>query len=298
MTQKTKIPGKIGFIGTGKMAEAIIAAIFQEQKNSQIYGIEPSAKRKQELEKKYNIIYPQEASYVIKNCNPIFLAVKPQNIEDALGSVEQFWRQTDPKEQKILISILAGTNTKKIATLVSEDISIVRVMPNTPAIIGKGIQAVSFPKEFSENQKEKIFALLKGLGSSIEIEEHLMNAVTALSGSGPAYVYSFVQGLIDGGVHAGLTREIARTLTLETLLGTAALLKESREEPYKLRSDVTSPGGTTIAGLKVLQENAFEGTLINAIESACQRAQELESNFHDHSGCDGSCRENPELSET
>lgn len=292
MARENSTYSRIGFIGTGKMAESIISSLVKGAGKLEIHGIEPSEARKQELKSKYGVNYTKGAAHIIENCNPLFLAVKPQNLEEVLTPFQPLWPENG--KDKILISILAGTPRSKIAKLVSENTNIIRVMPNTPGLIGKGISAVSFHKKIDKSSKDKIMNLLDGLGHTLEINEDLMNAVTALSGSGPAYVYSFIQGLIDGGVHLGLPRASARKLALETVIGAASMVKETGEEPYKLRSDVASPGGTTIAGLKVLQENAFEGIIMNAIEGAYHRGMELEETRNHECNCDCSHESNPE----
>jgi pyrroline-5-carboxylate reductase len=275
---------RIGIIGTGKMAEAIISSMKKQKESPEIYALEKSAARKEYIQKKYQITFPSQAGKIMEDCNPIILAVKPQNLEESLEAVQEAWAQLSGK---ILISILAGKTAHEIAGRIGKNISIIRVMPNTPALIGKGIAGISFPDKFPEDDKIQITELLKGLGEFIEVNEDQMNAVTALSGSGPAYVYSFIQGLIDGGVHIGLNRDLAKKLAMETIAGTIALMKKTGREPYDLRSDVTSPGGTTIAALKVLQENAFEGIIMNAIESAFAKAHDLSQGNENNCGCHG-----------
>ncbi len=269
----------IGCIGTGKMAEAILASL-DKQSAFSLIGLEINTSRKKELQKLYSISFPKEADF-FNQADLLILAIKPQNFEDVVQMYEPWWELFTQKKGHILLSIMAGINTEMMQDQIpGGEIRVVRVMPNTPGLIGQGISAVTFPHRFPPKEKELVSQILLGLGKVVEVPEYQINAVTALSGSGPAYVYSFIQGLIDGGVLAGLPRDLARELVLETVSGATALLRHQNQEPYTLRSQVTSPGGTTIHGLKILQENGFEGILMNAVDQAFHRANELEEHRH------------------
>lgn len=275
-------PRNIGILGTGKMAEAILRSLVKI-KDLNVFGLEANEPRKKYISDTYRLEFPDEKAFFEK-ADTILLAIKPQNLDSVIHNLETHWKIFLQKKDALLISIMAGIHSDILREKLRQNIDIIRIMPNTPSTIGKGIAAISFPESFSQashkDAKSYLTSMLSGLGEIVEIDESQMNAVTALSGSGPAYVFSFIQGLIDAGVFTGLSRDIARKLVVETIIGSAQLLKESGEEPYPLQAQVTSPGGTTIHGLKVLQENGFEGILINAVEAAFNRAHDLEHHHH------------------
>ena len=173
-----------------------------------------------------------------------------------------------------MVSIVAGVSIDVIAEATGVP-QIARVMPNTPCLIMEGASAVSFSNPVSPEQQKQVLDLLGAVGTVVSVPENLMNSVTGLSGSGPAYVFTFIESLIDAGVLTGLPRDIARKLAIQTVIGAAQLVEQSGEHPAVLRDRVTSPGGTTIAALKQLEVNDFRGTVIQAVEAATGRAKEL-----------------------
>jgi pyrroline-5-carboxylate reductase len=205
---------------------------------------------------------------VLEDTDAVFLAVKPQYLESALSGLSSLL------ESKLVISIAAGIKIAKLQELSSSKRTI-RVMPNTPALVGEGASAWCASSGLNEDDVKLINKILGSIGTVCNVEEKLMDAVTGVSGSGPAYVLDFIQGLADGGVNAGLARDKAIELAAQTVLGTAKLLIESGNHPAVLRDQVTSPGGTTAKALAVLEKNSFKGIIIEAVMAAVKRSSEL-----------------------
>jgi pyrroline-5-carboxylate reductase len=175
----------------------------------------------------------------------------------------------------LLISIMAGVSTAAIETALQQSVRVVRVMPNTPALVMAGASALCAGSHAVEDDLTLTEALFAQVGTTCRVDEKLIDAVTGLSGSGPAYVLAFLEALADGGVKNGLSRDAALTLAAQTLLGTAKLYLETGEHPAALRDKVTSPGGTTIAGLYALEQGGFRGTVMGAVDAAVARSKEL-----------------------
>ena len=198
----------------------------------------------------------------------VFLAVKPQHVEKATEDLD--FSRTSP----LVVSIVAGIRIQQLERLTGTR-AIIRVMPNTPCLIGKGATAMAASQHVEQSDAATIKGYLESVGTVVEVEEGLMDSVTGLSGSGPAYVFSFIEALIDGAVLTGMPRDTARQLAVQTVFGAAAMIQETGEHPAVLRDRVTSPGGTTIEGLKALEENSFRDTVMSAVLAATDRAGEL-----------------------
>lgn len=199
----------------------------------------------------------------------VVLAVKPQQAAEACRAIADHLRP-----DAVLVSIVAGLSTATLASLVGMP-RVIRVMPNTPSLVGRGVSVVCRTPEVPSAAAERVLTLLASVGHVHEADESLMNAVTGLSGSGPGFVALLVEALADGGVKAGLPRALALSLAVETLSGTAALLEQTGEHPAQIKDKVSSPGGTTIAGLAVLEQRGVRGALIDAVVAAATRAKEL-----------------------
>jgi pyrroline-5-carboxylate reductase len=200
----------------------------------------------------------------------VILAVKPQQAEVVLPLIKP---AVTP--EKLVISIMAGIPTCRIEAGLSPGCRVIRAMPNTPALIGAGATAVCAGRKASPDDLEfaaRIFALV---GTAVTVEEKQMDAVTGLSGSGPAYVFTFIEALADAGVKTGLPRDVAAQLAAQTVLGSARMIVETGEHPALLKEKVTSPGGTTIAALHALENGSFRGVIMDAVEAACRRSREL-----------------------
>jgi pyrroline-5-carboxylate reductase len=178
-------------------------------------------------------------------------------------------------DHHLVLSIMAGVNLRTLAASFAAPVRLIRVMPNTPSLVLTGAAAFSPNQQATVSDREIATALFSAVGTCVEVPEHLLDAVTGLSGSGPGYVFTFVEAMIDGGVLAGLPRPVAEQLVLQTVYGSAKLALETGEHPAVLKGKVTSPGGTTIAGLNVLENGAFRGLVMSAVETATERSREL-----------------------
>ena len=260
-----------GFIGGGNMAEAIIRGmIVGGVPTGSIVVAEPVAARRSYLADTFKIIVTADNTEVAASCATIFLAIKPQVTATVCGALKGV---ITPGH--LLVSIMAGVNCKTIEGYFNAGARVVRVMPNTPALVLAGAAAIAGGSLATADDMDAVERIFKLTGNCCRVEEKLMDAVTGLSGSGPAYVLTFIEALADGGVKNGLPRDAALSLALQTVLGTAKLLAETGEHPGSLRDKVTSPGGTTIAGLHALEKGSFRATVMNAVEAATLRSKEL-----------------------
>jgi pyrroline-5-carboxylate reductase len=200
----------------------------------------------------------------------VLLAVKPTVVPQVLSEIAPALTA-----RHLVISIAAGVRLAKIEALLPSNIPVVRTMPNTPCLVGAGATALCRGSHAGDEHLRLARSLFASVGISVEVEERLMDAVTGLSGSGPAYVYLMIEALADGGVNAGLTRDTARLLAAQTVLGAAEMVIRSDEHPAQLKDNVTTPGGTTIRALAVLERAGFRTALMDAIEAAAERSREL-----------------------
>lgn len=262
---------KLGVIGGGVMAEAIVSRLLQKNiysANSIIIG-EPNLSRRQFWHDQYSVTTTEDNQHILDNCEILLLAIKPQIFSNVVSSLN-----LNIHQKPLILSILAGVSLDKLASYFSE-YAIVRVMPNTPAIVGEAMTAISANEKVTSLQLDLTLSLFDAIGSVISIPESLMDAVTGLSGSGPAFVALMIEALADGGVASGLPRSIALELATQTVLGTAELVKQTNLHPAILKDQVTSPGGTTIAGVAQLEKNGFRHAVISAVTTAYKRSQEL-----------------------
>lgn len=263
----------IGFIGGGKMAEALIQGILKAGLvgPERIVVAEPEAGRRQLLTDQYGVKTFTQATDCIGLCTILILAVKPQVMGVVLDSAKAAIH-----DGHLVISIAAGIPLSFMeARLSGCQCRLVRVMPNTPALVQEGASALSPGQRATDEDMASARAIFDAVGRTVVLPESYLDAVTGLSGSGPAYVFSFIEALIDGGVKVGLNRDDARLLVLQTVLGSVKLALEGNTHPAELRAMVTSPGGTTIAGLHVLARAGFSGIVMDAVEAATQRSKEL-----------------------
>jgi pyrroline-5-carboxylate reductase len=262
----------IGFIGAGNMAEALIRGLVRggHVPAERIVASAPRRVRLDELAAHYGIDVTTNNREVVQRCGLVVLAVKPQLLDKVLREVgEHLMAGT------LVVSIAAGVDTETIEDSVPEGVRVVRAMPNTPALVGAGATAVSPGKHASEADLATARAMFEAVGIVVELDESHLDAVTGLSGSGPAYIFLILEALADAGVKVGLSRRDAQRLAAQTVMGSAKLLLETDDHPGKLKDMVTSPGGTAIAGLHTLEQGGLRTTLINAVETATKRAREL-----------------------
>jgi pyrroline-5-carboxylate reductase len=264
----------IGFIGGGNMAEALIKGLLAGGLPAAALVVaEPSQERRAFLSDRYGIRVSEGNVPVTAGSSIIFLSVKPQVAPMVLAEIGG-----GLSSDKLLITIMAGIRTDAIESACPAGTRVVRVMPNTPALVMEAASAITAGRFATGDDLSLTRRIFELVGKCWPVDEKLMDAVTGLSGSGPAYVLTFIEALSDAGVKNGLTREVAFGLAAQTVIGTARLLLETREHPALLKEKVTSPGGTTIAGLHVLENEGFRGTVINAVDAATARSKELGKN--------------------
>lgn len=262
---------KIGFIGGGNMAEALIKGLVAGGVPAELLLVsEPAPERQAHLASRYGITVAGRNVEVAEQCNAVIIAVKPQIASWVLQEIAAALPSDTP-----VISIMAGVTTAAIEAAFPGAARVVRVMPNTPALVLQGASAIARGLHTTDEDISLTRRIFELVGKTWEVDEKLLDAVTGLSGSGPAYVMTFIEALADAGVRNGLPRDIAAGLAVQTVYGSAKLLLETHEHPAVLREKVTSPGGTTIAGLHVLENGAFRGTVISAVEAATRRSKEL-----------------------
>lgn len=263
--------GKIGFIGGGNMAEALIKGLRNGREAVRdIVVFDPNEKRIDYLVKHYHIDSAASNSGLVADCAVIFLAIKPQVCEAVLREIASCLF-----EKKLLLSIMAGMSTSAIESHFSQPLRLVRAMPNTPALIGEGSTAICTGSHAQKADMATASRLFEAIGLVFEVQEQQMDAVTGLSGSGPAYVFSFIEALAAGGVLNGIPGDTAMTLAVQTVVGAAMLVKSSGDHPALLRDKVCSPGGTTIAGIKALEASAFRNAVMEAVSAATRRSRDL-----------------------
>ena len=223
------------------------------------------------MQKAYKVAGTSDNRTVVRECQTIVLAVKPQIIDQVLGEI-----QPEVNKNKLFISIAAGVPLRRLENGLGGNVRVVRVMPNTPALLGKGIAVVVRGSKAKPQDEKLALTMFRGVGEALAVkDEACMDPVTGLSGSGPAYVYLFAEALIHGGVQEGLDAKVATRLAYETIEGAVAMLKETGRSPKELRDMVTSPGGTTLAGLSRLAEGKFSETVSAAVRAATRRSKEL-----------------------
>ncbi len=262
---------KVGIIGAGNMGEAILKGIVEKTdiKPEEVIISDINSERLNVLVEKYGVAGTEDNRRLVNLSKIIFLVVKPKDLENTLKPLKEYF-----KEDKILVSVLAGVKIKRIKQIIDKT-PVVRIMPNTPALIGEGAIGITFDKLIRNEDKNYLLNILSSVGLVLEFEESLMDAVTGLSGSGPAYVFNFIDSLAQGGVKVGLSYNDALNLAVQTVIGAAKMVKELGEHPSVLRDKVTSPAGTTIYGLHALEKGSFKNTVINAVEEATKRSKEL-----------------------
>jgi len=261
---------KIAIVGTGNMGRALITGLLSSHPKQSIIAYDKSAAALKRLPKNIAVISPDRWTEAKNRPDVAIIAVKPQDVADSLSRV-----QDSANFKPLWISIAAGVTLTELRSLLGASARICRVMPNTPALIGQGMSAYSLNDKCSGRDAKTVEAILSSCGRAIAVPEKLMNAVTGLSGSGPAYVYLFIEALIEGGVTAGLPLAAARELAIQTVVGSALLAQQSPESPAELKSRVMSPAGTTARGLMALEEGGFKYAVIKAVTSAAARAEEL-----------------------
>lgn len=261
----------LGFIGGGMIAETILSGLIRSGLSPQSFFVsEIKDSRLTYLSQKLGINPVRNNFDLIKNCDIIILAVKPAAVKEVMLEIGQ-----EIKAGQTLISLAAGITTSFIAQFMPEPRAVVRVMPNTPVLVGEGACAYCLGTHAQGKDKERARAIFDFVGKTVEVPESLMDVVTGLSGSGPAYMYLIIESFAAAGVRLGLPKEEALILSTQTMLGAAKMVLETGEHPVKLKDEVTTPGGTTAAGLFSLEEGGLRAVIMRAVEKAAIRAREL-----------------------
>jgi pyrroline-5-carboxylate reductase len=263
---------KIAFLGSGNMAEALVKGLLASgtAAKEELLCAEPRAERREELRLRHGVAVTPDNVAAVRQADIVVLSVKPQAMDDLL---EEIAPAVDAS--KLVVSIAAGVPIAAIARKLGAGTRLVRTMPNTPALVGAGATALSRGAHATDADLAQAVALFDAVGTSVVVDEQLLDAVTGLSGSGPAFVFLAIEALADGGVKAGLSRPIALALAAQTVAGAGRLVLETGEHPGRLKDQVTSPGGTSIAGVHALETAGFRAALIAAVEAATRRSREL-----------------------
>jgi pyrroline-5-carboxylate reductase len=265
---------KIAVIGAGNMGEALIAGLLAAgaAEPDEIHATDVAAERLDRVKERYGIRTGMDNQVAVAWCEIVILAVEPQVLDDVLDDL-----RTVLTEAKLILSVAAGYPIARIQSHLTPGSRVVRCMPNTPSAVRAGVSAVAWGSTVSDEDVRLARAIFESVGRVVVVEERLMDVVTGLSGSGPAYVFLIIEALADGGVKMGLPRDAALSLTAQTVFGAAQMVQETGEHPGRLKDRVTSPGGTTIAGLHELERGRLRASVMDAVEAATRRSQELGS---------------------
>ncbi|MCZ7392231.1 MAG: pyrroline-5-carboxylate reductase [Candidatus Methanoperedens sp.] len=262
---------KIGFIGTGKMGEALIKGLLYAKLVSpeNVLASDVDFAKLQLLEKDYKISICTDNCAAVVDSDVIIIAVKPSIVPEVLKEIQ------DSIKKQLIISIAAGVTIETYESALPRGTKVVRVMPNIAAIVKEAASAISPGSAASKEDMATASAIFNAIGRTVILPEHLMDAVTGLSGSGPAYIFTIIEALADGGVHEGLDRKTSKLLAAQTVLGAAKMVLENGSHTAELKDMVTSPGGTTSRGLRVMEERGVRIAMMDAVIAACERSKEL-----------------------
>lgn len=263
---------KIGFIGGGKMGEALCKGVVSAKltEADRIIVSDVIVERCRLLSQEIGIKTTQNNKDVASFADIVILAVKPQLMDEVLNNLKN-----DITHRHLVVSIAAGIPIRFIESRLQAGIRIIRVMPNTPCLIGTSATAFALGRHATSADGQVVFTIFNAVGKVFQLDEKYLDAVTGLSGSGPAYVYMFIEALSDGGVKMGLPRDVATTLAAQTVLGAAKMVLETGQHPAQLKDAVTSPGGTTIEGISKLEDGGLRSAMINAVEAATLKSKKL-----------------------
>lgn len=262
---------KLAIIGLGKMGTALLQGILNSglYQAKELVGSDLYVEDTDSNEKYFGIQTMKDNIEAVNLADTILLAVKPQVIPKVASKIAKY------TANKLIISIAAGLNLENLSKQLVNSARIVRVMPNTPALVGEGAAAFTSGSDITTDDRKIVKDILQSVGEVVEVEEKLMDAVTGLSGSGPAYVYMIIEAMADGGVLMGLPRDMAQKLAAQTVLGSAKMIMETGKHPGELKDAVASPGGTTIRAIEKLEEKGLRSSLIEAVKASAERSKEL-----------------------
>jgi pyrroline-5-carboxylate reductase len=262
----------LAILGTGRMGEALLSGLLRTEAwtADQIVCTTHSQRRADEIAERYGVVAHTDSAAAAAAADVVLIAVKPQNIAELLAQIA-------PKLQprQTVISVAAGVSTATIEAALLEEVPVVRVMSNVPVQVDEAMSVLAAGAHAGPRDVEVATTILGQVGKVMELAEHQLDAVTGLSGSGPAYVFLLAETMIDAAILLGLPRDVATELIAQTMVGSAKMLRDSGRHPVELRESVTSPGGTTIAAIRVLEQERVRAAFINAIEAATLRSREL-----------------------
>ncbi len=264
---------EIGLIGCGNMGAAIAQAVAETVDAGQILLSNRTEEKAKALAKKLGADYGSNED-VAENCRYIFLGVKPGQMEEVLSSLKDILEKRD---DFILVTMAAGLSIAEMKRMAGKNCPVIRIMPNTPVSIGKGMILCCASEEVAETDETEFRRFMDACGCVDTLPEELIDAGCALSGCGPAYVYMFIEAMADGGVSCGLPREKAQAYACQTLIGAASLVMTSGQHPEALKDKVCSPGGSTIAGVNALEEDGFRGDVMDGVKAAYERTIQMNS---------------------
>ena len=262
----------IGFLGTGKMATALASGFIRAGlvTSRQVFGSDPVPAARVSFGKATGARLLSSNAKIAELASVLVLATKPDQTGGVLAEIRDHFTR-----RYLLISIAAGVPTAKLEAGLPAGARVIRVMPNTPALLGASASGLALGKSATRSDAELALRLFSAVGVAVLLKESLLDAVTGLSGSGPAYVYQFIEALSDGGVASGLPRDVATKLAAQTVLGAAKMVLETGQHPGALKDMVTSPGGTTIEGLHELEKGKLRGTVMSAVRAATEKSRKL-----------------------
>jgi pyrroline-5-carboxylate reductase len=263
---------KIAIIGAGNMGEALIAGLLASKASApdELHATDILPQRLDHLKTRYQVRVGMDNKAAAAWGEIVILAVEPQVLDEVLDGL-----RAELTESKLILSVAAGYPIRRIVAHLSPSVRVIRCMPNTPSEVQAGVSAITLGGNLSREDERLARAIFESVGKVVLVEERLMDAVTGLSGSGPAYIFLIIEALADGGVKMGLPRDAALSLAVQTVLGAARMVLETGEHPGRLKDQVASPGGTTIAGLHALEHGRLRASLIEAVEAATKRSREL-----------------------
>jgi pyrroline-5-carboxylate reductase len=259
-------------LGAGKAGEALIAGVISSgwREPAEIVGTARHPERLQELSERYGIRTTLDNAEAVEGAEIVVIGVKPQDIEGLLGEIAG-----SVNAEQTVLSIAAAIPTALIEEHLSDGVPVVRAMPNTPMTVHEGMAGIAPGAHADEEHLQRAEEVLSSVGRAVRVDEPYMDAITAVSGSGPAYFALLAESMIEAGILLGLSREVSTDLVVQTMLGTAKMLRDERMHPVELREAVTSPGGTTIAAIRELEQAGVRAAFLNAIQAAMTRSKEL-----------------------
>ncbi|MCG3111450.1 MAG: pyrroline-5-carboxylate reductase [Candidatus Manganitrophus sp. SB1] len=269
--QTAKLPTRLSFLGSGNMAEAIMKGVLAAGlfKAGDLLASDTSEARLKSIHQKYGIRTTRNNREAVREGDLVILGVKPLGVDGVLAEIKS------ELKEKVLVSVAAGVPLARLAAGLEREAKIIRAMPNAPALVQAGATALAPGKGVEQETLDLVLQIFDSIGKSWILEERYLDAVTGLSGSGPAFVFVMIEAMADGGVKSGLSREVALALAVQTVLGAAQMALQTGDHPARLKDFVASPGGTTIAGLHKLEEGKVRSAFISAVEAATRRSEEL-----------------------